>query len=219
MKEGEKEEQTTDIQISKEVKEQAIVKLDNITDSGQLYSLAKVLCESKLLPVTYNTPEKALLCIAQGRELGLGAVTSLYNMYFIQGKPVLSIHAINALITSKGIAFKTISDYEKVENAATGASTRVTEIMFYRKHKELNMIIEERIKYTWQEAEIAGLASKDNWQKYPKVMLWNRCFTFGARRIASDYLLGVMEISEAGDTFNKTYKLDNEGNAEFEEIK
>lgn len=134
-------------------------------------------------------------------------------------KPVLSIHAINALITSKGIAFKTISDYEKIENATTGASTRVTEIMFYRKHEKLNMIIEERIKYTWQEAEMAGLAVKDNWQKYPKVMLWNRCFTFGARRIASDYLLGVMEISEAGDTFNKSYKLDSEGNAEFEEIK
>ena len=198
-----------------------VARLDNINDTGQMYELASILCKSGLVPATHNTPEKAIICIAQGRELGLGAVTSLYNMYFISGKPVLSVHAINALVTSKGVAFKTIRDYEKVFDNPDDPEDfdRVTTIKFFRNHPQLNMVIEEIVEYSMKEAVKAGLATKETWLKYPKILLWNRTFTFGARRIASDVLLGVMEVSEAGDTFKKAYSLDDEGNAEFTEIK
>lgn len=225
LEESIQEEVNTNTKEFKEVKEVAIAKLDDLSNSQEIYNLAKVLCESKLLPVSYNTPEKAIVAIAQGRELGLGALTSLYNLYFIQGKPVLSVHAINALITSKGIACKTKCDLESYTIKKTDGTTindKKTTIIFYRKHAILNMVLEEEVTVTLREMKTAGLLEKDNWQKYPKQMLWNRCFTFGARRIASDILLGVMEVSEAGDTFNKNYSVAEDGNAKFdnyEEVK
>lgn len=201
--------------IPKENKE-AISKLDNFSNSGEMLAFAKILCESKLVPGTYNTPEKVLLCVAQGRELGLPAITSLYNVYFISGRPVLSIHAILALLAKNKISYTTEEDFVEVKDKDGKLIDVRTTITFYRKNEYLNMVLKETISFTWLEAKEAGLASKEVWLKFRKIMLWNRCATFGARRIAPDILLGVMETAEAGDTFSKKYSVNDDGNAIIE---
>lgn len=50
--------------------------------------------------------------------------------------------------------------------------------------------------FSYTDAVKAGFLEKDNWKKYLKVMLACRAFTYGARDIASDLIMGCMETSE-----------------------
>lgn len=42
----------------------------------------------------------------------------------------------------------------------------------------------------------AGMFEKDTYKKYPKVLIGHRAFTYGARDIASDVIMGCMETTE-----------------------
>lgn len=204
--------------IKSEVQTANIAKLDNFSSVSEMMAFAEVLITSKMIPATFRTPESVVATIAQGRELGLPAVTSLYNMYFISGKPTLSIHALLGLLRSRGIAWKTIEDFVPIQNKDGKNIDARTTIRFYRKEPHLNMIIEEDYSYTWREAGEAGLTDKQTWKNYKKTLLWNRCAAFGARRIAPDVLTGIYETTEMLDAQNSDYKLDNEGNVETIEI-
>lgn len=50
--------------------------------------------------------------------------------------------------------------------------------------------------FSYSEAVTAGCLEKDTWKKYLKVMLSHRAFTYGARDIASDIIMGCMETTE-----------------------
>lgn len=189
----------------------ALAKLDNFSNVDEMKAFAETLIMSKIIPATYKSAEAVIATIAQGRELGLPAVTSLYNMHFIGGKPTLSIHALLGLLRTKGIVWKTIKDFEPITNKEGKKVDAETVIRFYRKEPTLNMVIEEDISYKWSEAAEAGLTSKETWKAYKKTLLWNRCAAFGARRIAPDVLTGVYETTEMLDVENKTYKLSDEG--------
>lgn len=204
--------------IKSETNTSALAKLDNFTNVTEMMAFAEVLIASKMIPPSFKTPEGVVATIAQGRELGLPAVTSLYNMHFISGKPTLSIHALLGLLRARGIAWKTIEDFVPVTNKDGKNIDAKTTIRFFRKEPHLNMIIEEDFTYTWREATEAGLTEKQTWKSYKKTLLWNRCAAFGARRIAPDVLTGIYETTEMLDVQNSNYKLDNEGNVETIEI-
>ena len=50
--------------------------------------------------------------------------------------------------------------------------------------------------FSFTEAKTAGLFEKDNYKKYARIMIGVRAFTLGAREIADDVIMGVMETSE-----------------------
>ena len=50
--------------------------------------------------------------------------------------------------------------------------------------------------FSLSDATQADLLTKDTYKKYARVMIGNRAFTLGAREIADDLLMGVMETSE-----------------------
>lgn len=68
--------------------------------------------------------------------------------------------------------------------------------------------------FSYSDAVKAGFLDKDNWKKYLKVMLSHRAFTYGARDIASDIIMGCMETSElkivTGQELNDTDFIDAE---------
>lgn len=51
-------------------------------------------------------------------------------------------------------------------------------------------------EFTYSEAQIAKLFEKDTYAKYPKILISHRAFTYGARDIASDVIMGCMETTE-----------------------
>lgn len=50
--------------------------------------------------------------------------------------------------------------------------------------------------FSYNEAKAADFFTKDTYKKYARIMIGHRAFTLGARDIASDLLMGVMETSE-----------------------
>ena len=74
----------------------------------------------------------------------------------------------------------------------------VTEYKFTR-YKIVNGV--ERVQtaishFSLSEAQQAELTDKENYVKYPRIMVSIRAFTLGARDIGSDLLMGVMESGE-----------------------
>lgn len=210
--------ETTQLELRPQVSNNDIIKLDGFTNANDIMAFAEVLIESKLIPAMLSSPEKVVAVIAQGKELGLSAMTSIFNMYYISGKPCLSVHAINALLKSKGIMHQTIHDFAPCNKdleivKAEEATNAVTVIEFMRVWN--GIVIKERASFSWNDAIAAELDQKDTWKKYKKIQLWNRCFVTGARRFASDVLLGVMEVTEMADVANVKYNLDEDGKAEL----
>lgn len=74
----------------------------------------------------------------------------------------------------------------------------VAEYKFTRR----KMILGEKVtttaigRFSYSEAITADMFSKDTYKKYPKVMIKTRAWTYGAREIADDICLGLMETTE-----------------------
>ena len=74
----------------------------------------------------------------------------------------------------------------------------VTEYKFKRFHRIMGKIVEQNTisHFSYTEAVTADFFSKDTYKKYARIMIGHRAFTLGARDIASDILMGVLEETE-----------------------
>lgn len=74
----------------------------------------------------------------------------------------------------------------------------VTEYKFTRyklingKEREINCTS----RFSYSEAQAAGLFDKDTYKKYPRTLIGHRAFTLGARDIAPDAIMGCCETTE-----------------------
>jgi len=186
--------------------------IDKLDTLDKITAFATVVFKTPgFFPPSFKSAEAVVATILQGRELGLKAMVSLQNIYFISGKPCLGLWAIAGLIRNKGIVSKTIKDAEPVLNSAGAICDYVTTIRFYRYSNALRQVVEEDCSFTMKEAMAADLAGKDNWKKYMKSMLYARCYSMGARRVAPDIMMGIYEVSEMADAKNVAYKVSDTG--------
>lgn len=186
------------------------------------YALAKTqqeflqtLVESKKLPSHVKSVEEAFTIAQMGKELGFPIMQSFHYILPIQGRLSLSAKAIGAILRRGGVSFKTIEDGvyvypngEVTPYGKEGAIDRRTTILFKRNGEE------EEVSFCWTDATSMGLTSKDNWKKMPKEMLWARCLSKGANRVAADLLLGLYSSDELFDSFDvseKHVKRDEDG--------
>jgi len=79
-------------------------------DFSELMNFANKIAESKLTPLKKG--EDVLAAILYGKELGLEPMTSVNNIYPINGKATLGVHLINALLQKAGIVVEVLNDYE-----------------------------------------------------------------------------------------------------------
>lgn len=203
------------------VQEEKINKFENLSSLEQQLNYAQILINSKALPKQYLSAESVLMVINYGKELGFPPITSLMNIYYVNGRPSLATQAIVALANKNGIAHKTIEDWIPVKNEegkpykdVDGLVCRRTTIRYYRKHPTLGIILEEDFSFSNWEAKTAGIY-KNVWISYEKVMLWYRTYALGLRRFAPDVLSGLYSVDEMIDS-NKNlsidYILDEENN-------
>jgi hypothetical protein len=172
---------------------------------GDMKSFLTTLIESKKLPVHIKNVEEAFTVAQMGKELGFATMQSFHYIIPIQGKLSLSAKAVGALLRKGGVKFITLEDGAYVyKGGALQPSTadekpvdRRTTIKFIRDG------LEELCSFTWKDAELQGLATKDNWKRMPKEMLYARCLAKGANRIGADLLLGLYTAEEMADTFIK----------------
>ena len=116
---------------------------------------------------------------------------NIYNELQINDKCVIALNKVQALQLLKEKKYPIL-------RIAPIPIDYITEYKFTR----YKMILGEKIKtecigrFSYNEAKQAELLDKDNYKKYPRIMVANRAFTLGAREIADDVIMGAYETTE-----------------------
>jgi hypothetical protein len=183
---------------------------DKVSKHSDTKDILKSLLISNKLPSHVKTVEDAFTIAQMGKELGFPVMQALHYIIPIQGKLSLSAKAVGAILRKNKITFVTkedalyvfadgsTSEYNNIEGKKP--IDRRTTITFTRDG------VSEDVSFTWKNAELQGLTSKDNWQRMPSEMLYSRCLAKGSNRIAQDFLLGLYTAEEITDSFNISEK-------------
>lgn len=155
-------------------------------DTSGAYGLAKVVVNSRMFS-GYGTPEAAMLVIMAGREFGLGAMASLRSFHVVEGKPTMSAQAMMA----RCLEHPSCKLFRVIRSRCTH-EVAVVEVQ-RREWAEPEV-------YTWtvEDAKRAGLTGRQNWSKYPRDMLINRCIAEAARFTWPEVMAGVYSPEDFG---------------------
>jgi len=192
---------------------------------ARMLALGTVLAKSQLVPL--KKPEDVVVALMTGKELGLPFVTSVTQIYPINGRPTLGVHIQKAILLNNGVTFMKIEDAIEIYSYVKNVGDKFEEILqgtkdeqpadtkkkligfrttyeFSReikrpsgKYKEITA----KSSFSTMEAATADLLDKDVWKKYYKRMLDARAFTIGAREIADDLLLGIYSPNEVSNDY------------------
>lgn len=129
---------------------------------------------------------QAVTKILYGREMGFTPIVSIMGIYIIEGKPSLSANLLATLVKRSGKY-----DYRVKENTASRCA-----ILFRVRNDAGQWEDLGESEFTIEEAKTAGVASKDNWRKYPKAMLYARCISAGVRAHCPDVTICPLYVPE-----------------------
>lgn len=132
-------------------------------------------------------PEHVLACVLYGRELGLGPMQALNSIHVIEGRAAASPELMRALVASAG---HRIDITENTNEACTMKGIRV------------DTGAEATVRWTVEDAKLAGLTGKDNWRKYPRAMLAARCTSELCRLLFPDVIAGLSYTPEEIQSIN-----------------
>jgi len=152
----------------------------------QARSLAKDLFASRMFSA-YGNPQAVLATMMVGRELGIPAMSSLRNIYNVEGRHALGAGLMVALVLTSGLAeyFEPISFSE-------------TEATWETKRRGARNPV--RLTHTIEMARKAGLVKpKSNWETVPTDMLNARAQARLARMIYPDRLAGLYTPEELAE--------------------
>lgn len=151
----------------------------------EAFKMASLLVASGLTPKAIDTPQKAFLVMAQGRELGLSTMQALNNIYVVEGRVSLSSDLMAALILKSPVC-----EYLRCTEMSPERATYVAK----RKGGA-----EFKFSFTWEDAKRAGLASRATYQNNPGDMLRHRALSKAARAVFPDVVSGLYTRDEAED--------------------
>ncbi len=203
------------------ITKQEVNNFTNFSSMDDLLTFATQIAKSGLSPLKRG--EDVMAAILMGKELGLGTMTAVSNIYSVSGKASLGVHVINALLLKAGITYVIVEDYIPVYGYKFKGTPqeekmlidRRTTIKFNRLVKRENGSFKEMeiiTSYSIKEATDAGCLDKsDAWKKHPKTMTRNRALAIGGRMIAGDVLLGCYETSELLEVNNIKHTITDEG--------
>jgi hypothetical protein len=147
------------------------------------WNLANKLCKTEFVPSNLrNKPEAVLAVFLTGRELGIGPMQSLRDIYPVNGRPALMATLMVNRVRGLGHRFKTVksTDQEAVVQIHRGDQPEP----------------EPELRFTLADAKRAELIGKENWRKYPTAMLWSRAAAAACRRDAPEALGGAVYTPE-----------------------
>lgn len=135
-----------------------------------------------------------------------------YDEFQISNKCVKCINKIQAMKVASEGQFPVI-------RIAAQPIDFVTEYELHRFKTINGKVVEMTSKghFSYSEAAAADLFTKDTYKKYPRILIGHRAFMYGARDIASDYLMGVMSDDEIMEVIGNT-NLDSDDFINVEEV-
>jgi hypothetical protein len=154
----------------------------------EMFRLAGAISASRMAPQSLDTPEKVMVAIMAGAELGLAPFQSLQSFAVINNRPAIWGDGLMAVVRSQGFKVK---EWTEGEGDAMVARCEVT------RPDNGDVAIGE---FSVADAKKANLWSKAGpWQQYPKRMLKMRARAFALRDGAADVLRGFQIREEVED--------------------
>lgn len=150
-----------------------------------LMAAAQRYVQSGLLPSEVNTPQKALVIMTAGRELGVPATYALRNIHIVKGKPVCSAELLLALVRrSYGPSAIRVA---KTDNTACTVQ-----------YREQGWDGVSEYTFTIEDAKQAGVTGNTTWKNYPAAMLRARCISAVVRFAFAECIAGLYTPEEMG---------------------
>ena len=162
------------------------------TNLDEAFRMAQILVSSGLTPRGVDTPQKAFLIMAQGRELGLSTMQALGNIYVVEGKVSLSSDLMAAMVLKSSVC-----EYLRVVEMTPERAT------YAAKRKGGN---EFRFSFSWEDATKAGLTGRATYKANPADMLRHRALSKCVRAVFPDVVAGLYSRDEAEDIVDVTPK-------------
>jgi hypothetical protein len=150
--------------------------------------LAKTIHSTEMVPKPLQgDPDKILAVFMAGYELGLGPMQSLNSFDMIEGRPALKPEAMRALIMDKGHLFVLSEGEDYAEVTA--------------RRKDWPEDMSTTYRYSLEDARLAALLHKRNWEKMPRAMLAARATGGAARNWFADVIAGMSYTTEEVQDF------------------
>lgn len=148
--------------------------------------MAVTFLNSGLLPRKYDTTEKVVTVMVKGRELGIGPLQALEQIYVADdGKLAMQADLMRALVLRSGrgtiIPQDVADDHATVQAIRYGIGGRPDTVV--------------TLTFGMDDARRAGLGG-DSWRKYPRQLCYARVTSEAVRVLFSDVLAGVVYTPE-----------------------
>jgi hypothetical protein len=152
------------------------------TDYETLWKLSQRISNTPFVPTALRGKNEAVLaCVLYGAELGLGPMQSLNSIHVIEGRTAMSPELMRAMVARHGHRIDVIENSNNVcEVKGTRADTGST----------------ATVRWTLDDARMAGLAGKNNWKTYPRAMLLARATSELCRIVFPDVIAGLSYTPE-----------------------
>lgn len=160
------------------------------TDMDSAYRLAKAVCLAGMAPKGMETPEKCMIAIMRGLEVGLTPFMALDKIAIVNGRPVIWGDGAMGLVRGSGLC-------EFVKERIEGKNDDRVAVCESKRRGEAEPI---QRTFSVMDAKKAGLWGKAGpWQQYPERMLQMRARAFCLRDGFADVLGGLYIREEVED--------------------
>ena len=151
-------------------------------DLEMMWRLSQRVSNTPFVPTGLRgKPESVLACILYGAELGLGPMQSLNSIHVIEGRTAMSPELMRAMVARHGHRI------DVIENSATACEV---------KGIRADTGSTATVRWTMEDAKLAGLAGKNNWKTYPRAMLLARATSELCRIVFPDIIAGLSYTPE-----------------------
>lgn len=141
---------------------------------------------------------QAVVKVMAGKELGLSPIVSMNKLYMINGKVAMEAVVMSGLVKMSGkYTYKILEHTE-----------HICKIEFFEVIDGKKESCGIPTTFTIDDAKRAGLTGKDVWQKYPKNMLFSRCFSNAVRWYCPELILGAYTPEELDIDVDKAVSVD-----------
>lgn len=161
------------------------------TDMDSCYRLAKAICVAGMAPRGLETPEKAMVAIMHGLEIGLTPMAALQRIAVVNGRPTIWGDGAIGLVRGSGLC-------EYVKEWIDGEGDSRKAVCEVKRRAEKEPVVK---MFSVTDAKRAKLWNKQGpWQDYPERMLAMRARAFALRDTFAD-VLGGLHIKEETEDY------------------
>lgn len=159
-------------------------------DFDGAWRIAVAVCKAGMAPKGLDQPEKAMVAIMHGMEVGMTPMAALQSIAVVNGRPTIWGDGAIGLVRASGLC-------EYIQERIEGEGDNMVAICEVKRKGEKQPIVG---RFSVADAKRAGLWGKQGpWTQYPKRMLAMRARAFPLRDGFADVLRGLGIAEEVQD--------------------